>query len=106
MDAVTDNLRSGMAWYAVDPSALRASFASFAPYAELLDSAPSLPSNDQAFGLGVPPELISPDECLHGEGVPRCQDKPRLAVGLRGGTVVPRLASVFDGLQGYRQKHG
>ena len=26
---------------------------------------------------GVPPELISPDECLHGEGVPRCQDKPR-----------------------------
>ena len=31
----------------------------------------------RACTAGVPPELISPDECLHGEGVPRCQDKPR-----------------------------
>ena len=39
---------SSTAWYAVDPSALRESFALCASYAELLDSVPSLRSKDEA----------------------------------------------------------
>ena len=30
-----------------------------------------------AYGWGVPPELISPNECLHGEGAPHYQGSPR-----------------------------
>ena len=55
--AITTNPRSGTAWYAVDPSALRDSFFFVAPYAELLDSVPALRSNDEA--LAFADELLS-----------------------------------------------
>ena len=55
--AITANPRSGTAWYAVDPSALRDSFFFVAPYAELLDSVPALQSNDEA--LVFAEELLS-----------------------------------------------
>ena len=44
-------------WYAVAPSALRDSFGSLAPYAELLDSVPLLRSNDEASAFAE--ELLS-----------------------------------------------
>ena len=51
IDAVKAGPRSSTAWYAVDPSTLRDSFAFLAPYAELLDSVPPLPSNDDALAF-------------------------------------------------------
>ena len=57
IDEITAEPRSSTAWYAVDPSALRASFVSFAPYGELLDSVPSLQSKDEA--LTFAEELLS-----------------------------------------------
>ena len=57
IDATTADSRSSTAWYAVDPSALRAFFASFAPYVELLDSVPSLRGKDEA--LTFAEELLS-----------------------------------------------
>ena len=55
--AITANPRSSTAWYAVDLSALRDSFVFVAPYAELLDSVPTLRSNDEA--LAFAEELLS-----------------------------------------------
>ena len=43
--------RSGTAWYAVDPTALRESFALCAPYVQLLDPVPSLQSKDEALAF-------------------------------------------------------
>ena len=48
IDEITAEPRSSTVWHVVEPSALRASFVSFAPYAELLDSVPSLQSKDKA----------------------------------------------------------
>lgn len=55
--AITANPRSGTAWYAVDPSALRDSLFFVAPYTEQLDSVPALQSNDEA--LAFAEELLS-----------------------------------------------
>ena len=49
--------RSCTAWYAVDPSALRESFTTYVLYAELLDSVPSLRSQDDAMAFAE--ELLS-----------------------------------------------
>ena len=57
INEITAEPRSSTAWYAADPSALRASFVSFAPYGELLDSVPSLQSKDEA--LTFAEELLS-----------------------------------------------
>ena len=57
ISAITPDHRSGTAWYAVDPSALRDSFAAFAPYVELLDSVPTLRSEDEA--LAFAEDLLS-----------------------------------------------
>ena len=57
IDAITANPRSGTAWYAVNPSALRDSFSFVAPYAEHLDSVPALRSTDDA--LSFAEELLS-----------------------------------------------
>ena len=57
INEITAEPRSSTAWYAVDPSALRASFVSFAPYVELLDSVPSLQSKAEA--LAFAEELLS-----------------------------------------------
>ena len=43
--------RSSTAWYAVDPTALRESFALRAPYSALLDSVPPLRSNDDVLAF-------------------------------------------------------
>ena len=62
INEITAEPRSSTAWYAVDPSALRASFVSFAPYVELLDSVPSLQSKDEAlaFAGGTPVPRLPP----------------------------------------------
>ena len=57
IDAITSDHRSVTAWYAVAPSALKDSFASFAPYVRLLDSVPRLQSTDEALALAE--ELLS-----------------------------------------------
>ena len=57
IDAIKLGPRSSTAWYAVDPLAVKNRFASFAPYAELLDSSPPLRSNDEA--LDFAEELLS-----------------------------------------------
>ena len=57
INEITAEPRSSTAWYAADPSALRASFVSFAPYFELLDCVPSLQSKDDA--LTFAEELLS-----------------------------------------------
>ena len=57
IDAIEAGPRSSTPWYAVDPTASRESFASFAPYAEILGSVPSLRSEDEASGFAE--ELLS-----------------------------------------------
>ena len=57
IDVIKAGPRSSTAWHAVDPWAVKSSFASFAPYAELLDSASPLRSNDET--LDFAEELLS-----------------------------------------------
>ena len=51
VDAIAAALRPDSAWYAVDPTALRDSFAFLASCPELLDSVPPLRSNDEVLAF-------------------------------------------------------
>ena len=57
IDAITAGPRSSTAWYAVDPWAVKISFAHFAPHAELLGYVPPLRSTDKA--LAFAEELLA-----------------------------------------------
>ena len=83
IDAITAEPPTSAAWYAVDPSALKNSFASFGRYADLLDSVPPLRNNDDALGISeVLLSRASPRWLMGWRDIARSTDERTVVAGV------------------------